>query len=71
MNANNWHEIADRYRPLVDTGRKRIELKKYPEDLDFTKTVGGTTYVVKSHFNPQARESLLRIVCRRMDSEYP
>ena len=41
-----------------------IELKKYPEDLDFTKTVGGTTYIVKSHFNPQAKESMLRITLR-------
>ncbi len=45
-----------------------IAVKKYPDDLDFTKTVGGTTYIVKSHFNPQATESLLRIVLRRMDN---
>ena len=45
-----------------------IELKKYPDDLDFTKTVGGTTYIIKSHFNPQATECLLRIVLRRMDN---
>ncbi len=64
----NWREYARSQKPLVDTGRKLIAVKKYPDDLDFTKTVGGTTYIVKSHFNPQANESLLRIVLRQMDN---
>ncbi len=68
MRSNNWREYARSHRPIVHTGRKMIELKKYPDDLDFTKTVGGTTYIIKSHFNPQATECLLRIVLRRMDN---
>jgi hypothetical protein len=69
MQDNNWREHANNYRPLVNTGREMIELKKRPDDLDYTKTIGGTTYVVKSHFNPQASESMLRIILRWMDDD--
>ena len=68
MNNNDWQEYARNYKPLVDTGREPLPLSKYPDDLDFSKTVGGTIYVVKSRFNPQANESLLRIILRMMDS---
>ena len=68
MNSNNWREHAASYKPLVETGRKMIPLEKYPKNLDFTKTVGGTTYVVKSHFNPNAGESMLRIILRWIDN---
>jgi len=64
----DWQEYARNYKPLVDTGREPLPLSKYPDDLDFSKNIGGTTYVVKSHFNPQANESLLRIILRMMDS---
>jgi hypothetical protein len=68
MNEDNWRDYADNYKPLVNTGRKPLPLSKCPKDLDFSKTVGSTTYVVKSRFNPQANESLLDIVLRWMDS---
>jgi len=68
MQSNNWREHAASFKPLVNTGRKMMELKKYPEDLDFSKTIGGTTYVVKSHFNPQASESMFRTILRWMDN---
>ena len=68
MSNTDWQEHARNYKPLVDTGREPLPLSKYPDDLDFSKTIGGTTYVVKSHFNPQANESLLRIILRMMDS---
>ena len=45
MQNRNWREYSDSYKPLVDTGREEIELKKYPNDLDFHKTMGGTTYL--------------------------
>ncbi len=62
------HDSARAYRPLVNTGRKAIPLKKYPDNLDFTKSVGGTTYIIKSHFKPQGRETMFCIVSRRMDN---
>ena len=68
MSNTDWQEYARNYKPLVDTGRKPLPLSKYPDDLDFNKTISGTTYVVKSRFNPQANESLLRIILRMMGS---
>ena len=55
-------------RPMIDTGREMIELKKHPDDLDFNRTVGGTTYIVSSRFDKNASESLLDIVLRWMDA---
>jgi len=66
---NNWCKHAATVTPLIDTKRRLTPLSKYPEDLDFTKTIGGTTYVVKSHFNPNANESILRTVLRLMDND--
>ena len=67
MQNDDWHEYAASYKPLIDTNRTRLPLSKYPKNLDFTKTIGGTTYLVKSHFNPSANESLLRIIMRRIE----
>lgn len=64
MQDNNWKNYAGSQKPAIDTGRKKIPLTKYPQDLDFVKTIGGTTYVVKSHFNPNADECLLAKVSR-------
>jgi hypothetical protein len=69
MNDYNWRDYADNYKPLVNTDRKLLPLSKSPKDLDFTKTIGGTNYVVKSHFDPNANESLLDIVLRWIDSD--
>jgi hypothetical protein len=49
----------DNTNPLAPT--------KYPKDLDFTKTIGGTTYVVKSRFDKSAGECLTGIVMRWID----
>jgi hypothetical protein len=68
MQNNNWREYADNYKPLVDTGRKPLPLEKYPKSLDFSTTIGGTSYTVKSHFNPQANESLLCIILRWVEN---
>ena len=69
MQSNDWREYKKSNKSLVDTGRERLHLEKYPKDLDFSKTIGGTTYTVKSHFNPNADETLLGIVLRWMDSD--
>jgi len=58
----------DNYKPLIDTGRELLPLSKYPKDLDFCRTIGNTTYTVKSHFNTNANETLLRIVLRWLDT---
>ena len=67
MQDNNWREYADGYKSLVNTGREPLPLSKHPKGLDFSKTIGNTTYTVKSHFNRDANESLLGIVLRWMD----
>ena len=64
MQGENWREREDGYKPLVDTGRELLPLENHPKDLDFSKTVSGTSYVVRSRFNPSARETLLGIVIR-------
>ena len=52
--------------PIIDTGREPLPLERMPADLDFVKVIGGTTYTVRSHFNPDAEEDLLQIICRLM-----
>ena len=47
---------------LINSGRKKIPLVKIPDDLDFSKAFGGTTYTVRSHFDPVADECLFGIV---------
>jgi hypothetical protein len=67
---NNWRDYTASYKPLIDTGRKPIPLMKYPDNLDFSKTIGGTTYEVRSHFHKDTNESLLGIVLRWMDANH-
>jgi len=69
MQIDDYREPPKNYKPLIDIGRERLHLEKYPKDLDFSKAIGGTTYTVKSHFNPSANETLLRIVLRWLDSD--
>jgi hypothetical protein len=57
-----YHEYERGYKPLVDTGRKPLPLTRYPNDLDFSKTVGGTEYIVTSRFAKSKGECLLGIV---------
>lgn len=64
MQNNNWKEYAKNRKLQLNTGREPLPLMKHPKDLDFSKTVGGTTYVVKSHFNKNANDSLLTIILR-------
>jgi hypothetical protein len=64
FNNNDYRDYSNSYKPLVETGRKMIPLMKRPEDLDFTMPIGGTTYTVKSQFDKNANESMLRIVLR-------
>ena len=64
INRDDWREYSETYKPLIDTRRKLTPLEKYPKDLDFSKTIGNTTYVVKSHFNKNAEECILKKMCR-------
>jgi len=66
--SKHWESYAAEYTPLIDTGRKPLHLSKYPKGLDFSKTIGNTTYTVKSRFNRSANESLLGIVLRWMEN---
>ena len=68
MQSNNWREHAASVKPLIETGREWLPLVKYPRDLGFTKTIGGTTYAVNSHFSQNASESMLRIILRWIDN---
>ena len=63
-NYNNWEEHAKNYKPIIDAGRKSIPLLKHPKDLDFTKSIGNTEYIVKSKFDKNANECLIGIVLR-------
>ena len=55
---DHYKDVPREYKPIIETGRKALPLSKFPQDLDFSKTIGGTTYIVKSHFNKDARECL-------------
>ena len=68
-NITDWQDYAQQYEPLIDTGRKPIPLVKYPTSLDFAKTIGGTAYVTKTHFMPNATECLLAKISRLLDCQ--
>ena len=52
---------------ILFSERKRIAVERYPQNLDFTKTINGTTYAVKSHFHKDAAECLLAKICRLLN----
>jgi len=53
----------------IETGREWLELFKYPDDLDFSKKIGGTTYTVNSHFDPDSDFCLVGIVSGWVDDD--
>jgi len=53
----------------IETGREWLELFKYPDDLDFSKKIGGTTYTVNSHFDSDADVCLVGIVSGWVDDD--
>ena len=53
----------------IETGREWLELFKYPDDLDFSKKIGGTTYTINSHFDPDADFCLVGIVSGWVDDD--
>ena len=63
---DKYEDVSLEREPIIDTGREMIPIVKCPADLDFVKVIGGTTYTVRSHFNPDAEEDLLQIICRLM-----
>ena len=73
MTDEKIQAILDEYKdvprerpPLIDTGRKKFPLSKFPPGLDFSKTIGNTTYTVRSYFNPKASECLYAKINRLM-----
>ena len=64
--SEEYKDVSLEREPIVDTGREPLSLEKCPADLDFVKVVGGTTYTIRSHFNPNADECLFQIVNRLM-----
>ncbi|MDL2273756.1 transposon-encoded TnpW family protein [Oscillospiraceae bacterium OttesenSCG-928-G22] len=64
MPYNNWRDYAKSRELPIETGRKLTELEKYPADLDFSKTIGGTTYEVNSHFSKDSAECMVAKVAR-------
>ena len=64
MLGSNWRDYEAVHKPLVDTGREPLPLEKYPKDLDFSTTIGGTTYMVNSRFSKNTKETLLDIIIR-------
>jgi len=69
INRDDWREHSRTYKPLIDTGRRLTPLEKYPKDLDFSKTIGNTTYVVRSHFNKGGNECILGIIMRWIEND--
>jgi hypothetical protein len=64
--TDNYSDVPMERKRLIDTGRKPLPLVRFPTDLDFSKTIGGTTYTVRSHFNRDAGECLFAKVNRLM-----
>ena len=71
MNEQKLQKSIDSFRgistdrnPIVESNRDPLQLCKYPPGLDFTKTVSGTEYTVRSRFNPATSECLLEIISR-------
>ena len=63
---DKYKDVPLEREPIIDTGREQIPLLKCPTDLDFVKVISGTTYTVRSHFDPNVDECLLQIVNRLM-----
>lgn len=71
MNDNEIKEYVESFqplelerKPLIETGREKLYLKKLPNNLDFSKTIGNTIYTVKSHFDQNASECIFRKIIR-------
>ena len=61
----NAHPYEAR-KTIVDTGRERRNLKYEPTDLDFTIRDGNTEYEVVGWFDPDAEETVMQKVIRRL-----
>ena len=46
---------------------KQTPLERNPAHLDFEETIGGTTYIVKSFFDDNSNEDMLRKIIRLMN----
>ena len=55
---DEYSDVDWDYEPIIETGREPLPLYRFPADLDFVKTIGGTTYTVRSRFDQNADECL-------------
>lgn len=53
-------------KPIIDTGREKRHLEYKPSDLDFTMKYGNTEYEVVGWFDPDAEETVMQKVIRRL-----
>ena len=49
--------------------RERFGNPRHPDNLDFEKTIGNTTYIVNSHFDDNSSVDILRKVERMVVSD--
>lgn len=57
------------YRALTKKENKQMENKKTNTPVALRKQIGGTTYVVRVHFNEDAKESMKDKIKRLIDNE--
>ena len=57
------------YRALTKKENKQMENKKTNTPVALRKQIGGTTYVVKVHFNEDARESMKDKIKRLLEND--
>jgi len=42
---------------------------RFPQGVDFSRTIGGTEYTVISHFNQDAEEAIFNKIARLLETE--
>lgn len=62
-------EISNRPR-LIETNRKSKSLTRVPDDVDFERKDGNTTYEVVSHFNSDGDEYFINQIIRKLGHKY-
>ena len=58
------------YRALTKKENKQMENKKTNTPVALRKQIGGTTYVVRVHFNEDAKESMKDKIKRLIANEF-
>ena len=69
MQDNQIKKIIDKIIDILaelppEKIREKFGNPRHPNNMDFERTIGNTTYVVKSHFNSNKNEDILHKVQR-------